>query len=90
MDIKQVWNQLTAIKKSTVELTEWEKSFVQGISERVEKYGETTLISDKQAAVIDKIFSKASDEKSDKPVQKFEQAASPFPTANPFPTATAA
>lgn len=38
------------------ELNEWEETFVQSVKERYEKYGTKTYFSDKQLAVIGKIW----------------------------------
>lgn len=56
IDLKKILKQLAAVQKSDT-LTTWEKDFVKGIADRAEKWGDTLHISDKQAAIIDKIFS---------------------------------
>lgn len=73
MDIKKILIQIAAIKKSNPTLTTWEQDFTKSIFERAEKYGETLHVSDKQAAVIQKIF------------DKLDNSPTASPTATPFP-----
>lgn len=40
------------------ELTDWERGFIQDTLERVEKYGSRTRVSEKQWAILDRIWGK--------------------------------
>lgn len=81
-DIAFVISRIESLQKRISDLTEWEKSFVSSLSERIGKYGERTMISDKQAAVIESIWDKLSGEKPEKKARKAGKAES----ANPFPS----
>lgn len=81
MDIKKVLKQITAIQKKESDLTEWEKDFIKSLAERAEKYGETLNISDKQAAVISRIFDQRVEGIDDRKTGKVEST----PAGNPFP-----
>ena len=78
MDIKTILKQIAAIQKCG-DLTPWEKDFATSIAERAEKFGDTLHVSDKQAAIIQKIFGERVEGiKSEKPAKKSE--------SNPFPS----
>lgn len=47
-----------AVEEGDAYLTEWEMEFVNSTADRLEKYQEGTLFSDKQTAVIEKIEKK--------------------------------
>lgn len=42
-----------------VKLSAWELSFIDDMAKRIERFGDKTYVSDKQAAVIAKIAAKA-------------------------------
>jgi hypothetical protein len=92
--IDEILKQLAAIGKKKSALTPWEKTFIfgeegkEGINSRAEKWGDRLALSEKQAAVIQKIFDKLMEDKTEKPNKKSK--ADPKPdalTANPFPVA---
>jgi hypothetical protein len=43
---------------ATCDVTKWERDFMDSQRERLEQYGERTRISDKQWAIIDRIYDK--------------------------------
>lgn len=80
MGMKKNLQQIERIKAAQDVLTEWEKSFVAGITERAVKYGETLHISDKQAAILNKIF-----EERVGAGRPPKEAGSPFPASDNLP-----
>jgi len=77
-DIAFVISRVESLQRRIADLNDWEKSFVSGLVDRIGKYGERTMISDKQAAVVESIWDKLSGEKPEKKTKKAE-------SANPFP-----
>lgn len=77
-----VIGRVESLGKRISDLNEWEKSFVSSLSERIGKYGERTMISDKQAAVVESIWDKLSGEKPEKKARKADKA----DKTNPFPS----
>lgn len=81
-DIAFVISRIESLQKRISDLTEWEKSFVSSLSERIGKYGVSTMISDKQAAVVESIWDKLSGEKPEKKARKTKaDKANPFPSS---------
>lgn len=68
--MKDLIKKIKALAAANQEIfNEWERGFVEGVADRVEKYGDSTAISDKQKSVIDKLHAKIgeSKQKADKP-----------------------
>lgn len=66
---KELITKVKSIHKKKSELTDWEKDFIKGMIERIDKYGDATAISEKQAAVIEKCFDKINGKPVSKPVK---------------------
>lgn len=49
---------LNGAKEHEGELSDWERGFVQDTLERIEKYGQRTRVSEKQWAVLNRIYGK--------------------------------
>lgn len=78
-DIAFVICRVESLAKRINDLTAWEQSFVSSLADRIKQFGERTMISDKQAAVVETIWEKLS---GDKPEKKADKVAS----GNPFPS----
>ena len=55
-DIKVIIHWVSSIKTEGINLTDWEESFIESIYERLERYGEKTILSDRQIQTIEKIY----------------------------------
>lgn len=53
-DLERVREILKDAESST-RLSDWEQSFLDDLRDRVLRYGDATLVSDKQGAIIDRI-----------------------------------
>lgn len=51
-------NAFTEFGDQCDELTDWERNFMEDQIKRYEQYGERTRFSDKQMAVIDRVYEK--------------------------------
>jgi hypothetical protein len=49
---------LNGAKEHEGELSDWERGFIQDTAERLEKYGDRVRVSDKQWAVLNRIWEK--------------------------------
>lgn len=67
--MKDLIKKIKALSANTSIFNEWEQGFIAGLADRVEKYGESTSISEKQKSVINKLHAKIgeSKQKADKP-----------------------
>lgn len=79
--VKKILEQIRGIKKVESTLSDWEKNFIKDIAERAEKYGETLHVSEKQSAMIGKIFDQRVNGIDDRKPAKVEASS----TENPFP-----
>lgn len=49
---------IEGVREDDSSLTDWERGFMNSITERVEKYGNKTFISGKQMAVVQRVYDK--------------------------------
>lgn len=49
---------IEGVREDDSALNDWEREFMKSVTERVEKYGQKTYMSEKQMAVVQRVYDK--------------------------------